>query len=61
MKSLLVSKLSLVILSMTSTTVLAHSGHLADESVHGFLHIEHVLVLAAVGLIAYAVKILRNK
>lgn len=56
MKSLLI-----FILSLTSATALAHSGHLSNESVHGFLHIEHIIVLAAFGLIAYLVKVLRNK
>ncbi|MCK5003243.1 MAG: hypothetical protein KAJ92_03690 [Gammaproteobacteria bacterium] len=56
MKSLLI-----FILSLTSSTVLAHSGHLSNESVHGFLHIEHIIVLATFGLIALITKVLRNK
>jgi len=56
MKSLLI-----VILTLTSTTALAHSGHLPNESVHGFLHIEHIIVLAAFGLVALIAKVLRNK
>ena len=56
MKSLLIS-----ILSLTSGTVLAHSGHLSAASVHGFLHTEHIIMLAAIGFVAYVVKVLHNK
>ena len=62
MKKLLLSKYSLLtLLLLLSTSALAHTGHLANESVHGFLHVEHIIMLAAVGLIAYLVKILSNK
>ena len=53
--------LFIFILPLTSTTALAHSGHLANESVHGFLHVEHIIVLTAICLIAYLIKRIRNK
>jgi len=61
MKKLLTFKLLLATLFLVSTSALAHTGHLSNDAVHGFLHIEHIIMLATVGLIAYAVKILRNK
>ena len=67
MKKLLVSKLLLAALSLATTvalfpaTALAHTGHLANETVHGFLHAEHIIAITAIALIAYFVSILRNK
>ncbi len=61
MKKLLLSKLSLTLLLPVSTSVLAHSGHLSSESVHGFLHVEHIIMLAAAGLLVYLIKVLNNK
>ncbi len=61
MKKLLISKLSLTLLLLFSTSALAHTGHLANESVHGFLHIEHIIMLAAAGLLVYLIKVLGNK
>jgi hypothetical protein len=61
MKKLLASKLLLITLILVSTSALAHTGHLANDAVHGFLHIEHIIVLAAAGLIAYFLKTLNNK
>jgi hypothetical protein len=55
MKKLLTSKLLPAALSLTSTSVLAHSGHLSNEAVHGLLHIEHIIALAAFVLVAYTV------
>jgi len=49
------------ILLLLSTSVLAHPGHLTNESVHSFLHTEHIVMLAAVGLIAYFIKAFNNK
>ncbi|MFV9614828.1 MAG: hypothetical protein ACNYZG_02675 [Gammaproteobacteria bacterium] len=56
MKKLLVSNLSLALLLLVSTSALAHTGHLSNESVHGFLHIEHIIMLAAFALIVYVFK-----
>ncbi len=61
MKNLLLSKLSLALLLPFSTSVLAHTGHLPSESVHGFLHVEHIIMLAAAGLVVYLIKVSGNK
>jgi hypothetical protein len=61
MKKLLFSKLLLTLLLPVSTSALAHTGHLPSESVHGFLHVEHIIMLAAAGLIVYFIKIFNNK
>jgi hypothetical protein len=61
MKHLLTATSLLLVLALTSTAVSAHPGHLSPESVHGFLHVEHIIVLAAIGVMAYIVKVLRNK
>ena len=61
MKKLLVSKLSLTLLLLFSTSALAHTGHLSNESVHGFLHVEHIIMLAAAGLIVYLIKVSNDK
>ncbi len=54
-------KLLVTILLLTSTSALAHPGHLPVETAHGFLHIEHIIALAAVGVIAFVVTLLRDK
>ena len=54
-------KLLTTILLLSSTPVLAHPGHLTNESVHSFLHTEHIIMLAAVGLVAYFIKAFNNK
>ncbi|UCB54755.1 MAG: hypothetical protein JSW45_12605 [Thiotrichales bacterium] len=41
--------------------VYAHPGHIAEESVHGLLHVEHIIALLAVGAVAYTVYALRKK
>ena len=61
MKKLQLSKFLLTLLLLVSTSALAHTGHLANESVHGFLHVEHIIMLAAAGLIVYFIKVLNNK
>ena len=61
MKKLLVFKLSLTLLLSVSTSALAHTGHLSNESVHGFLHIEHIIMLVAAGLIVYLIKVSNDK
>lgn len=47
--------------SLGSQGVYAHPGHIADETVHSLLHIEHITVLVAAGVIALTVYIIRNK
>jgi len=44
-----------------SSSVMAHTGHLTNESMHSFLHIEHIIALVSIGIIAVAVKKLRHK
>ena len=61
MKKLILPILSLTVLSLTSTTAFAHTGHITNEAVHSFLHIEHIIAISAIGLIAYFVGVLRNK
>jgi len=66
MKSLFTAKFSLatlllLITPLVSTPLLAHPGHLSNESVHGFLHIEHIIALLAVGVAVLLVKKLRGK
>ena len=58
MKKLRTYKLLLLTLFLFSSSALAHTGHLSSESVHGFLHIEHIIMLAAAGLTAYLAKVL---
>ncbi len=57
----MMKKLLVTILLLTSTSALAHTGHLSNESVHGFLHVEHIIALAVVGVIAFIVTLLRDK
>ena len=58
---LYLAKCSLTALLLASTSALAHTGHLANDSVHGFLHSEHIIALVAIGLTAYLVAVLRRK
>ena len=61
MKNLFTLYLLPAILLLTTGNVMAHSGHLSHESVHGFLHVEHIVILAAVGLVVFLLKILNDK
>ena len=61
MKKLLISTLSLTLLLLVSTSAMSHTGHLSNESVHGLLHVEHIIMLAATGLIIYLIKVSSNK
>lgn len=61
MKKLLVSNLSLALLLLVSTSALAHTGHLSNEPVHSFLHVEHIIILAAFALIIYVFKTINKK
>ncbi|MDT8453207.1 MAG: hypothetical protein RQ936_10775 [Gammaproteobacteria bacterium] len=51
MKHSLTAFFSLVALLLNSSTALAHTGHLHNQTVHGFLHAEHLLVLAALVIV----------
>ena len=48
------------ILSLIPVVSLAHSGHLTSESMHGFLHAEHIIMFVVIGVVAYIVKVLRD-
>ena len=61
MKKSQLAKLSLALLLPVSTSALAHTGHLANAPVHSFLHVEHIIMLIAAGLIVYLVKVSNNK
>jgi len=64
---LYLAKLLLTGLSLASTaallpaTALAHTGHLPNDTAHGFLHVEHIIAIIAIGFIAYSVNVLRKK
>ena len=57
MKNIITSLFSIVALLFTAGTALAHTGHIVAESVHGFLHVEHIIMLAAAAIIVYLVKV----
>jgi len=66
MKKILTPRFSLAILSLIvtpllSTPVFAHPGHMSNDAVHGFLHIEHIIALLAIGLVVYLVKTFSDK
>ena len=61
MKNLITAFSSLAILALNPTTALAHTGHPHNETVHGFLHAEHLLVLAALGIVMVIVKVFVKK
>lgn len=61
MKNLSIYKLLLLILIAASTSVLAHPGHVANDSLHGFLHVEHIIMIAVVGLTVYLLKVFGKK
>jgi membrane protein DedA with SNARE-associated domain len=47
--------------AVISPAVHAHPGHVADQSIHSLLHVEHIIALLAAGVIAFAVYALRDK
>ena len=59
----LITKRSLSLLAalVSPSAVLAHTGHTANESMHGLLHAEHIIVLAAAASVAFAVFTFRKK
>ncbi len=60
MKRSLLAKSSLMLSSLVSTSVFAHTGHLANESVHGWLHVEHIVAIVTIGLVIYTIKALHK-
>ena len=49
------------LLSVASPAAMAHAGHVADESAHGPLHLEHVIVLFIIGVVVYLAKGIKRK
>ena len=47
--------------ALASPAVMAHPGHIADQSIHSLLHIEHIIPLVVAGAIAFAIYTLRGK
>ena len=54
-------KIIMATLTLISTSALAHTGHVADESLHSALHSEHLMVLAAIILTAYVAVVFGRK
>ncbi len=50
-----------VLSGLVATAAHAHPGHIADNSIHGLLHSEHIIILVTAGVIAVAVYALRSK
>ena len=40
---------------------IAHTGHLTENSVHGSLHTEHIIMFLLIGLVMYTLSIFRDK
>ena len=59
--TLFLATATLLITTVFSPAAFAHGGHVANESVHGFLHIEHIVLLIVIGVAGYLVKSLREK
>ena len=60
-KSLLTALALPIATALFPAAALAHTGHLANDSVHGFLPVEHIIAIAAIGLITYLVSVIRRK
>jgi hydrogenase/urease accessory protein HupE len=45
---------------VTPTAAFAHAGHSLQEQIHGFLHVEHLLILLAIGVALGIGKILKK-
>jgi membrane protein DedA with SNARE-associated domain len=50
-----------ILAGLFSAAVHAHPGHVAQQSMHSLLHVEHIIALAAAGVVACFVFVLRNK
>ena len=61
LNKILSTLLSLTALSSISTAAIAHTGHMANDTAHGFLHAEHIIMIAAISLSAYVIAVLRDK
>ena len=54
-------KCLLLTLLPVTTSVMAHPGHVANDNAHGFLHVEHIIMIALVGLTLYLIKLFSKK
>lgn len=61
MKNLLMKNILLVLFVFSSSTAMAHSGHVTDGSAHGLFHPEHVIVLFAIGIVIFMIKRMSRK
>lgn len=43
-----------------SGSVMAHPGHMLSDA-HGFLHVEHIILIAVIGLTLYLIKTFGKK
>ena len=50
MKKLLIP----ILLSVTNSTY-AHTGHITEEAIHSLFHIEHIIIIALVGIVAFII------
>jgi len=51
----------LLIISLTLPGIApAHPGHVTNEQVHGFLHVEHLLALIAIVIVLFIGKVLKK-
>ena len=61
MKLSSIYKWLLLLLVPVAGNVFAHPGHVANEQVHGFLHAEHIVLIAVIGLTLYLIKVFGKK
>ncbi len=61
MKKFLTGIIVVAMSAFSSSAVMAHAAHVAGESLHGPLHLEHVLGLLVIGVAALLMKIIRSK
>jgi len=54
-------KAVLALITLTPLIASAHTGHLPNESAHGFLHAEHLIIIISIGLIAFTIDYVRRK
>lgn len=50
-----------ILAGLLSPAVHAHPGHVAEQSLHSLLHVEHIIALAVAAVVACTVFILRKK
>ena len=60
-KKPLIGKMLLAISALSSSAVMAHAGHAANESLHGAIHLEHIVTLVAIGVVVFMIKQMSKK